>query len=255
MQYYNRYKGIKVLDVWFDEQNISNTNLCNYINLYRELSSASNLNVLAKRKSKTIIIDLLKEEEDLLSDINKNTRYEIRKAKKENISIETVSFSGEKGEEELLKLFENEYRKMHEEKGMRHKSVKNQMRRLSKNGVLMMTYACIEDRPVVFHVYICGDGIIRLLYSVSSFRDEEEKNDRQMIGRANRLLTFEDIIYAKKMRYKYYDFGGYSTAPELANITAFKAKFGGKVVDTYYYLVTSKRIIKYMYGLIRGFHE
>jgi lipid II:glycine glycyltransferase (peptidoglycan interpeptide bridge formation enzyme) len=61
-----------------------------------------------------------------------------------------------------------------------------------------------------------------------------------MIGRANRLLHWEDILYFKQEGLSYYDFGGWSsdtTNLERQKINAFKESFGGVIIPQYSYYV------------------
>ena len=55
-----------------------------------------------------------------------------------------------------------------------------------------------------------------------------------MVGRANRLLHYTDMLFFKNHGSKIYDWGGISDSEEIRNITDFKSRFGGIEIDTFY---------------------
>jgi lipid II:glycine glycyltransferase (peptidoglycan interpeptide bridge formation enzyme) len=89
---------------------------------------------------------------------------------------------------------------------------------------------------MVFHTYIIAGNRARLAQSVSLFRMSDDGSFRNLTGRANRLLHWEDMLYFKRLGYSIYDFGGVNpdTANEETNaITRFKECFGGRRVVEY----------------------
>ena len=108
------------------------------------------------------------------------------------------------------------------------------MKSAREQGFLYLTCASNEEEVLVWHSYL-GDGkITRLLQSCSSYR-EADGQYRNLVGRANRLLHWEDEKTFKGMGYETYDWGGISNREEIRNITAFKKSFGGEQVDLYNY--------------------
>ena len=79
--------------------------------------------------------------------------------------------------------------------------------KISKNFRYEIRRAQKEDTPYVFHSYIVDmeDKQVRLLHSCSSFRSE--KLLANLIGRINKLLHWEDMIYFKKCGIRQYDWG------------------------------------------------
>jgi hypothetical protein len=103
------------------------------------------------------------------------------------------------------------------------------MRALANNGALVMSVSYAETRPAAWlsaHVYIV-DGIrSRLLYSASCDPVSVDGN-RQLVGRANKLLHWQMIQYFRRAGYRLYDFGGISMREQLRTIDEFKQSFGG----------------------------
>lgn len=101
---------------------------------------------------------------------------------------------------------------------------------------LVITKAVSEGEILVMHAYLLdrSEGRVRLLYSASLYRKEQMGGTkRSWIGRANRLLHFEDMKTFKAMGFSIYDMGGYAfgTADDsLQRINLFKDGFGGQMV-------------------------
>jgi hypothetical protein len=101
---------------------------------------------------------------------------------------------------------------------------------------LEMSFATLNGEILAAHTYLVDKelGIARLGNSASKRFDENY--DNYLVGRANKLLTYKNIIYYKEKGYKVLDFGGYNTTDEsLKGINDFKLSFGGKVIPCYNY--------------------
>ena len=78
---------------------------------------------------------------------------------------------------------------------------------------------------------------------------------RNLIGRANRLLHWNEIIFFKNASCKVYDFGGLSNSADtkLVHIDEFKKGFGGKIVVEYNQKIGISilgKLVLFIYGLI-----
>jgi hypothetical protein len=108
---------------------------------------------------------------------------------------------------------------------------------LAEANLLELTYIVDSaEQPLVWHAYHRGSERVTLLYSISFFRTHSDKAEQAMIGRANRLLHWSDMIYFKVAGVRTYDFGGWyegSTDTERLRINKFKEQFGGEVVKNY----------------------
>jgi hypothetical protein len=98
-------------------------------------------------------------------------------------------------------------------------------------------------------------GRVRLIRSASLFR-ETGHEERQKIGRANRLLHFHDILLFQQEGLGLYDLGGYypDKAPlnaELKRINEFKESFGGQLKSEANYLSCALYAYRASHGLYR----
>jgi lipid II:glycine glycyltransferase (peptidoglycan interpeptide bridge formation enzyme) len=102
------------------------------------------------------------------------------------------------------------------------------------------------------------DTRARLFYSASHFRKSEDSELRNLIGRANRLLHWEDIRFFKEMGLSCYDFGGWYGGREDVEklaINQFKESFGGEKQREYTYIVPVTAIGKiaaFFHSIVKG---
>jgi len=114
-----------------------------------------------------------------------------------------------------------------------------------------------------------SDNTARLHQSSSLFRAACDKETRSMIGRSNRLLHWEDILYFKDAGLRWYDFGGWYGGPETTGtyaeqllINQFKESFGGEKKREYSFIVPvslkgriavhGRAVLKAMQAAVKG---
>lgn len=209
-------------DLWFSE-NPSFRILSSYI----QSPIKKDIPFMKRTSFHTIHIDLGKSEEELLSEMDKGTSYEIRRAEREGIICDT------KGDIDLFINFFNEFAK---EKGIEGTSKGY----VNFDVPMIITRAFTGDDLLVMHAYIEDERRVRLNMSASRrIRNGEDfKKTRALIGYANRHLHFQDILHFKKSGKKFYDFGGYAKDTDdksLEGINKFKLGFGGEIVEEYNY--------------------
>lgn len=89
------------------------------------------------------------------------------------------------------------------------------------------------------HFYVVDfDASHALLYRSASRRVFDKSIMANTIGKANKLLHYEDMLHFKSLGIKTYGFGGYWTDKEtdqLQGINKFKSSFGGEVAYNLYY--------------------
>jgi lipid II:glycine glycyltransferase (peptidoglycan interpeptide bridge formation enzyme) len=107
------------------------------------------------------------------------------------------------------------------------------------------------------HACVVSDGRARMHQSSSHFRSSDDSELRRLIGRANRYLQWDDILYFKNMGLDYYDFGGWygggSDTEKLA-INQFKESFGGEKQKEFTYmapLTLRGRIAVFLWQLVK----
>lgn len=179
----------------------------------------------------SLITDLKETEEVLNHNIKKNFRYEIRRAAKENVTVRVITAEEMEQEEELLQIFVKTYNQMYVDKGMNCTFNLPLVKAYMKNHMIIFTVAYYKLEPLVFHSYIVGECQCRFFYSTSPFRTEKEL--ASMIGRMNKFLHWQDILWFKKNNYEIYDWGGITDPEKQNGIDNFKFGFGGELVSNY----------------------
>ena len=188
----------------------------------------------------TRVIDLTLSEKSLFSNCGRNTRYKIKRAKREG-----VQFAIEDDIEKFL-IFYNAFAKTKNQGILAREHI------YSYNDNCIITKALYQNTDLVMHAYVVDaeEKRVRLLYSASLFRVEEQSVQRNFIGMANRFLHFYGIIYFKENKFEVYDLGGYTmntNDEQLLRINQFKDGFGGKLIVESNYL----SFLLYLYRLLK----
>lgn len=192
--------------------------------IYKQCQDNKNYPFFIKKVFNTIHIDLNKNESVLRSDFTKTTQYEIRKAERDGVVC-----SSNLSVEEFVNFFN-----IFAQSKNRSKITISDLEIFGEN--LIITEASHNDTVLVMHCYISDTNgkRIRLLHSASEFRNITNSEQRNLVGRSNRLLHFHDICLAKKLGMSIYDLGGYSISDlddEKKKINDFKKSFGGTIVE------------------------
>jgi len=178
----------------------------------------------------TIHIDLTKVENDIFSNFEKNTKYEINRAlQKDSLTVSDVDMDSE------LIVFMNAYDEFAKSKNLPLLNRKELQLLVDSSLLVIRKINDSNQQTLVYHSYITTDDRARLLHSFSFYRTKESSN-KSLIGRANRLLHWNDILYFKNNQIKVYDLGGIDTDilnSETQAINKFKHCFGGKIVTEY----------------------
>ncbi len=235
-------KGIvRITDVWFEETRLSDIEKkCDFVQYHdtrHPLESDGHL--LSATHYKTIVNDLTETEQEIMAHFRSNVRNEIRRGKKEGFEVENYDSNKLKDCTDIIIEFDKHHQTMCKQKGMPIKSERNTLLAYIKSNALAVTIAKWEGSACVYHVYVCDNekrSRVRLLHSVSVFRELIDNAERNAVGRANRMLHYEDMVYFKTLGYAKYDWGGYSEKPEHKNIAEFKAGFGGYVENINRYI-------------------
>jgi lipid II:glycine glycyltransferase (peptidoglycan interpeptide bridge formation enzyme) len=176
------------------------------------------------RKPKfTFLLDLKQPEEKIVEGFVKNTRYEVRRAAKDGVTVAV-----ETSQEEFSNFFD----------GFAHEKNRDEIDERELDFYwphMRVTKATLGDQTLVMHSYLLDrdSGRACLLHSASQFRGADSAM-RSLVGRANRFLHLQDMLALAKDGFTTYDFGGCSPQtddPELSKINDFKAGFGGKLVE------------------------
>jgi hypothetical protein len=231
----HRNKGIvRISDIWFEEARLMDIEKkCDFVQYHdMRCSLEDHKYLLSATHYKTIVNDLIETEQEIMARFRSNVRNEIRRARKEGVEVENYDSKRLKSYTDIIVEFDEHHLNMCKQKGMPIKSEYKTLLAYINSNMLAVTIAKHNDSACVYHVYICDSeklSRVRLLHSVSVFRELTENAERNAIGRANRMLHYEDMVLFKKLGYAKYDWGGYSQRPEHINIAEFKAGFGGYV--------------------------
>ena len=191
----------------------------------------------ANEKAYTVVTNLVLDEDELLRLMRKKVKYEVVRAEKDELTYEVYAAEQLKNNVGIVEEFEKAY--IHFANGLEDKSV---LKAYSRKKVdLYIESNCLllsrmrKDKLVVYHVYMYDENETVLMFSVSDFRDESI--DRNLAGRANKLLHYYDMLHFKKLGLKQYDWGNISNKDNPNGIDNFKISFGGEVCDKYNILV------------------
>lgn len=173
----------------------------------------------------TLILDIVKSEEELLKEMHQKTRYNIRLAEKRGVQVRQSAAPEDL--ERFYKLLKTTARR---DKFFLHKKeyYQKQLEILGKTGAEQLFLAEYNGKTIAgILVLFFGDTAI-YLHGAS---DNEFRNLM-----APHLLQWSAILEAKKRGRKTYDFWGIAStnAPEnhpWAGVTRFKRGFGGKEVN------------------------
>lgn len=196
--------------------------------LYMEPTNHSSLitNHLQRAKStflppKTIHIDLVKSEKELLSLCKPKTRYNIRLATRRGVVV--------KNSTEIVK-FANLWQYSAAKRGMwlpQKREIKALWDSFGDKAHLLLAYDN-EEKPIAGVLLVESPDIMYYMYAGST------KEGKKLF--APTLLAWEAIKLAKKRKKKFFDFEGiyderYPSTKTWRGFTKFKEGFGGKVVE------------------------
>ena len=219
-----RSHGLTIAEVWFDEPADSpRTDIVRHHQCLRPIygSACTTFN--------TLVLDLSHTEKELWNKIHKDTRYEVRRGREKD-GLTCAAWDG--NDIVMLKQFCSIYAAFAEQKGLSPLSW-DYLKGLAAAGMLdvsWVTTATAEN--LVYHAHVLVANRSRLLHSVSLFRASSDSGFRNLVGRANRLLHWNDMMRFRAAGVRTYDFGGWydgTDDQDRLRINDFKEGFGGKV--------------------------
>jgi hypothetical protein len=216
-------------EVWFDDETPKENARIDWI-LYRQRSGP--VPGAKSRSFYTRLIDLSKSEEELASDLSEDTAYKIRRARdRDGIICEWHDAR----DPAVIEGFEQMHRVFTVKKGLPGLN-RPLMQSLAAAGALDLSSAKdASGNTLVYHAYYRDCLWASQLESPSVYRTFSDSATRNFCGRANRYLTWQNILRYKAQGLKSFDFGGWylGSDPGLLNINEFKRGFGGSVARQY----------------------
>jgi len=201
--------------------------------LYRQLPSPEGL--VRPDTQATLLLDLSRPEEDLFQAIEKKTRNQIRRSETKD-GTRCRLLTAPEITDTYLAILAERYRGFSQAKGIGPMNLQR-LRQFRSAGMLFIGQADAEGgEPLAWHVYLAAHGRARLLYSLARFRDCEDSQFQNRVGRANRHLHWEDLRALKALGMATYDFGGFylgQTDEAKLRINQFKLEFHGVQATEY----------------------
>lgn len=182
------------------------------------------------RTFRTLVIDLSREENDIFDDFHKNTRYKVNRAIREGLTYSELSNPTDQDIKEFAQFF-NEFAKAKKIPPC----LPNKIQALRDKNAFVIAMVKHKNKPLCYHGYIFDGQRAIMLYS-ASLRADKDSSERNLIGRANRLLHWKAILSFKEKGGRWYDFCGLSLDPndkEGQGINRFKKGFGGFEADEF----------------------
>jgi hypothetical protein len=172
----------------------------------------------------SLVTSLSLNEQLLWERIDKNCRYDIRRAEKDGAvcTLETNPSAT------TIAAFEMFYGEFAADKSLEQLNAK-WLRAAAAAGQLFLSLARFDGEVLVWHSHIVAGPVVRLLHSCSLPRDSDSRK-RQLVGRANRLLHWHDIREFRRLGFRVHDWGGMFADESVAaqkKINDFKREFGG----------------------------
>ncbi len=217
---------LRVVETWFDEaaQPVA-------ADVLRCVQRSEPTQVGTAAPFYTLLLDMQQEPEKLLAKMNKETRYEIRRAEdKDRIHCRVWTTT----DAECRSQFRAFYDKFAAERGLASLNAQK-IEKFAGRDELVLSVARSEDGDaLVWHSYYRGSDRVRLLHS-ASYSSSSDKRSRSILGRANRYLHWRDITQFRDDGLQTYDFGGWYDGkdPKRLAINQFKEGFGGRVALNY----------------------
>ncbi len=180
----------------------------------------------------TSLVDLSQSREQLQARLNRDTAYKIRRAReRDRITCEGCDPRARV----VMDHFEQVYNTFAALKGLNPLD-RVRLESLAAAGLLDLSAAKDPHGNVlVYHANYRDRSRASELALPSLYRAASDAATRNLIGRANRYLTWSDIVRYQDTGLRYFDFGGwyYGDDPARLAINDFKRGFGGDIVCEY----------------------
>ncbi len=191
-----------------------------------------------KQSSYTIENDLTQPADGIFGAFKKTVQTEVKQAERMNINC---AFKPDITE---FAVFYNRfaaYRKI---------DAVTEERLLEMKDSLRLSFAYSGNEILAAHSYICDEEnkIVRLMHAATSRL--EDVTNKQLAGRANKLLHYFDMCRFKEEGINVYDFGGYAKNTDdkgLQGINVFKLSFGGQITECQNYFSYPYVIVKKLF--------
>jgi len=242
INYTKKFKFFNVHERWF-QYNFNWKDAFSMVRLLHLKNKPNQFIPAIRVKTHTVELNLEPEIDAIFNSFSSTTKRHIRNSKADGVECTFNNHSTE--------FFVSFYNEFAQAKNIYTTTVDriNEMK-----DFLYISYAHLNDEVLVAHSYLIDPKmkIVRLFHSAS--RRLDETLDSNLIGRANKCLTFEDIVCFKNLGIEIMDFGGYAnntTNKGLKGINDFKLAFGGKVVECIDYDSIFYSVIRNVFDILK----
>ncbi|MBV8295512.1 MAG: GNAT family N-acetyltransferase [Acidimicrobiia bacterium] len=222
----SRRFGIAVGELWFEQEPDGTA-----VDIIRHRGRLTPPDVGEWVPLPTLHADLTAPSDQLLSDVKKNVRYEIRRAEADGVGVHHVPAPSTAQTVEFADFYD-----AFAADKCQPLAPRALLERCRGSGMLTLSWVEHEGTTLGWHAHVRSGRWVRLLLSGSHFRLQGDPSLRAMIGRANRHLHWKDFAFFQANGVETYDWGGIYTGtedPEQLRIADFKRGFGGHLAHTY----------------------
>jgi hypothetical protein len=217
-------------EIWFDNEPTATARPVDWI-LYHLRSRP--VPGAQSRSFYTLLVDLSQTQEQLRAQLNDDTAYKVRRARdRDKIICECCDPRAPA----VMSGFEQMYNAFAAIKGLPPLN-RLRLERMAAAGALDITAAKDpQGKILVYHANYRDERRATQLEMPSLYRTLPQSAARNFCGRANRYLTWSNILRYKQEGLKSFDFGGWhlGSDPDMLSINDFKRGFGGQVVREYH---------------------
>ena len=218
-------------------------NKIDFINLIQ-----ANFQFYRSRPFYTFNVNLMEDIQIIWKKINKDFRYQIKRAENKDKISDTIIDNPSTRDIDIFIEFFNKFAKVRSLK----KANKNKLYIFLKQNQLKIAYAHTQDdnfNILSGHCYVHDEKRIRLYHSASNVN--VKILNKNLVGRANKLLHWKVISKFKKRGFHLYDFGGINQPKDFNGIDKFKSHFHGEMVTEFSGLIPLSIKAKFVFFILK----
>lgn len=210
---------------------------------YLSINEHRSLFFFYREKYMTVVNDLTLDPNLILKNINRQTRNAIRQARNYGIQCR-------------MGMQLDRFIKFYNQFANTIRIVPSRLDELESIGSsLFISYSSLNGTICCAHSYLVDRKNKRVtLYQSASARYFSLVYEPKIIGIANKLLHYEDILFFKSLGFEIYDFGGYFeylNGNNKRGLNEFKLLFGGTISNQFQYfslpLYFLKKLKRFLY--------
>jgi hypothetical protein len=217
-------KFLSHVELWFDEPNPQED-----FDVVMRRQAPAPVPGAQNEEFYTLMIDLTQSEDQIFKAFDRNTRSKINKAEKGD---EPVFKMIARPSVDELQAFVAYYNAFAEGKGL-EMCFEPILQACRESGMMSFSQVLRGDEVLVWHAQISYGKRVTVTHSASHFRDADDPEARNIVGRANRFNHWQEMVHFKKMGLESYDMGGWyagESDQSLLMVNRFKEEFGGEKI-------------------------